>query len=173
MRIVLLERVPNLGQMGDVVEVKPGYARNFLLPRRKALRASKENLAYFESQKAELEASNLKKRTEAEDVAKRLDKTVLVMIRQAGESGHLYGSVSSKDIAEGLAELGVKIERSQIRLGSPIKELGIFEAVLHLHPEVDQKIFLNVALSEEEASAQKDRFDRGEEVRLNEDETAA
>ncbi|NBB97754.1 MAG: 50S ribosomal protein L9 [Alphaproteobacteria bacterium] len=154
MQVILLERVAKLGQMGDVVSVKPGYARNFLLPQGKALRASDENVKSFEARKAELEAQNLETMKEAKGVAERLDGTTYVVIRQASDAGALYGSVSTRDVADMLAEAGVTIERRQIVIGQPIKLLGIHTVTLNLHPEVDAEIRLNVARSAEEADLQ-------------------
>lgn len=163
MQVILLERVQGLGQMGEVVDVKPGYARNFLLPKKKALNATKDNIAYFEEKRKVLEAHNLEKRSEAEKVAKTIEGCIVTMIRQAGESGHLYGSVSSKDIAAALAEKDVKVSHSQVHLDMPIKELGIFSANVKLHPEVDVAIRVNVALTEEEAEAQKKKLEEGQD----------
>ena len=153
MKIILLERVPNLGQMGSVIEVKPGYARNYLLPKAKALRATKENIALFENKRIELEATNLQKKTEAEDLSKKLEGLILTIIRQAGDSGHLYGSVAARDIADALVQKGVKVERNQISLVTPIKEIGTHNAQLLLHPEVSLPVTLVVAQTEEEAQA--------------------
>ena len=153
MEVVLLERVPNLGQMGAVVSVKPGYARNFLLPLKKALRATKENIAYFDTQRAQLEATNLKKKSEAEDLSRRLEGTTLFIIRQAGESGHLYGSVTPRDVAVGLADQKITISRTQVHLTHPIKEVGVHTCQLVLHPEVSMPVTLVVAQSTEEAQA--------------------
>jgi len=158
MKIILLERVQGLGQMGDVVEVRPGYARNFLLPKNKALNATKENLSYFEKKRKVLETENLEKRSEAQDASKKIEGSIVVMIRQAGESGHLYGSVSSKDIATALEKKGFKISSSQVQLDMPIKELGVFSANIKLHPEVEVLVHINVALTEEEAETQYKSF---------------
>ena len=152
--MILLERIENLGQMGDVVKVRPGFARNYLLPQGKALRSNKENLAIFEQQRAQLEADNLKRRTEAEAVAKKLDGTSIVIIRQAGDSGQLYGSVSSRDISEAVTESGTTISRNQVVLDRPIKMLGLHEIRLRLHPEVSVHVTINVARSEAEAEMQ-------------------
>lgn len=154
MEVILLERIENLGQMGDVVKVRPGFARNYLLPQGKALRSNKENLAIFEQQRAQLEADNLKRRTEAEAVAKKLDGTSIVIIRQAGDSGQLYGSVSSRDISEAVTESGTTISRNQVVLDRPIKMLGLHEIRLRLHPEVSVHVTINVARSEAEAEMQ-------------------
>jgi large subunit ribosomal protein L9 len=154
MQVILLERVAKLGQMGDVVNVKPGYARNFLLPQGKALRASADNVKSFEARKAELEAQNLETRKEAQAAADRLNGTTYVVIRQASDAGALYGSVSTRDVADLLAEAGVTLERRQIVIGQPIKVLGIHTVMLNLHPEVDAEIRLNVARSVDEAELQ-------------------
>lgn len=160
MEIILLERVPNLGQMGEVVRVKPGYARNYLLPQKKALRATKDNLAYFEKQRAHLEAVNLERRSEAEKVAGKLDGMMVTIIRQAGDTGQLYGSVTVRDIAEAIEANGATVDRRQISLDRPIKTLGLHPVRLVLHPEVIVEITANVARSEDEAAAQA----RGEVV---------
>ena len=152
--VILLERVENLGQMGEVVKVRPGYARNYLLPQKKALRATKENLAYFEKQRAQLEAQNLARRSEAEQVAKKLDGLSVIVIRQAGESGQLYGSVSARDIAEAVTEAGFTIEKRQVVLERPIKNLGMHPVRIVLHPEVSVMVTANVAQSAEEAAMQ-------------------
>ncbi len=154
MEVILLERVSKLGQMGDVVNVKPGYARNFLLPEKKALRASKANIEAFEAQKAQLEAHNLETRNEAEALAEKLNDQQFTVIRSASDSGSLYGSVSPRDAAEAATEAGFTIERKQVMLTSPIKELGLHDVVVSLHPEVEVTIQLNVARSEEEAALQ-------------------
>src|SRR5690625_1516669 len=157
MEVILLERIENLGQMGDVVRVKPGFARNYLLPQGKALRSSKQNLAAFEQQRAQLEAENLSRRQEAEAVAKQLDGATVVIIRQAGDSGQLYGSVSSRDISEAVTESGTTIDRNQVVLDRPIKMLGLHEIRLRLHPEVSVHVSVNVARSEAEAEMQAER----------------
>lgn len=157
MEIILLERVENLGQMGQVVKVRPGYARNYLLPKKKALRATKANLAYFENQRAQLEAINLKKREEAQQVAAKVDGVTIVVIRQAGESGQLYGSVSARDIAEGLTQAGFTVDRTQVQIEHPIKSLGLFDVRVRLHPEVSATVKVNVARSPEEAELQGQR----------------
>jgi len=166
MEVILLERVPKLGQMGETVKVKDGYARNFLLPNGKALRATKANKERFEGERSQLEARNLELRKEAEAVGAKLDGTVLTMIRQAGESGQLYGSVSARDLAEGASAAGVVIARSQFVLNAPIKSLGLHRVVVQLHPEVEVAVVANVARSAEEAARQA----RGEDVRAPRDE---
>lgn len=162
--LILLQRVEKLGQMGDLVKVKPGYARNFLLPQKKALRANKANLAHFETQRAQLEAANLKRREEAERVAERVIGLSIVVIRQAGESGSLYGSVSSRDVADGCTASGLTIERSQVILDHPIKSLGVYPVRVALHPEVSITVSVNVARSPEEAERQA----RGERAAVEE-----
>lgn len=160
MDVILLERVENLGQMGDVVKVKPGYARNFLLPQKKALRANDANKAVFENQRAELEARNLERKSEAEAAAEKINGKAFVVIRQSSETGILYGSVSTRDIAETASEEGVHLEKSQVRLDKPLKSLGVFSVRIVLHPEVDAHIDINIARSEDEAERQA----RGENV---------
>jgi large subunit ribosomal protein L9 len=154
LEVILLERIETLGQMGDVVKVKPGYARNFLLPQKKALRATKDNLAYFEKQRTQLEAQTLKRRQDAEGVAKKLEGLQVVILRQAGETGQLYGSVATRDISEAVTAAGFTVDRRQILLDQPIKTLGIFKTRVALHPEVIVGISANVAQSEEEAQMQ-------------------
>lgn len=154
MQVILLERVAKLGQMGDVVAVKDGYARNFLLPQGKALRASDANIKAFEAQKAQLEARNLETRKEAEDLAGRINGSTYVVIRSASDGGALYGSVSTRDIADAVAEAGVSVERNQVVLNAPIKLLGLHQVAVVLHPEVSAEITLNVARSNEEAELQ-------------------
>jgi len=151
MEVILLERIEKLGQMGDVVNVKPGFARNFLLPQKKALRASKANLVYFEKQRVQLEALNLKRRDEAQAVADKMTGLSVLMVRQAGESGQLYGSVSGKDVADAIKAAGYTIERRQVNLDNPIKTLGRYAVRVSLHPEVAVIVTINVARSQEEA----------------------
>ncbi|MEM1076815.1 MAG: 50S ribosomal protein L9 [Pseudomonadota bacterium] len=153
MQVILLERVSKLGQMGEVVDVKPGYARNFLLPQGKALSASKANIAAFEEQKAQLEARNLETRKEAESLAGKLDGQQFIVIRSASDAGALYGSVTTRDAAEAATEAGFSVDRKQVVL-APIKELGLHSVQIVLHPEVDATIELNVARSAEEAELQ-------------------
>jgi large subunit ribosomal protein L9 len=152
--IILLERVENLGQMGQVVKVRPGYARNYLLPQKKALRATEANLAYFEKQRTQLEAANLTRKKDAEQVAQKLDGVAVVVIRQAGESGQLYGSVSARDIADGVTEAGFTVSRGQVVLDKAIKTLGLYKLRIVLHPEVSVQVTVNVAQSPEEAEMQ-------------------
>jgi large subunit ribosomal protein L9 len=153
-QLILLERVEKLGQMGDVVRVKPGFARNFLLPQKKALRATKENMERFEKQRSQLEATNLKLKGEAEAVAKKLDGLSIVLVRQAGETGQLYGSVTGRDIAEAVTAAGFTVDHRQVRVDRPIKTLGLVQTRVMLHPEVAASITVNVAKSEEEAERQ-------------------
>jgi large subunit ribosomal protein L9 len=172
MQIILLERISKLGQMGDVVRVKDGFGRNFLLPQGKALRATKENRERFEGMKAELEARNLERRSEAEKVAEKLDGKSFIVVRQAAETGQLYGSVSSRDIAALLGEGGFKVERSQVVLNTPIKGIGLYSVPVALHPDVQSTVKVTVARSVEEA----ERVARGEDVlarRGDEDDDAA
>ena len=152
--LILLERVEKLGQMGQIVKVKPGYARNYLLPQKKAMRATKENMTYFETQRAQLEANNLQRKSEAEEIAERMEGLAVVVIRQAGESGQLYGSVAARDIAEAVTEAGYTVNRSQIVLDRPIKTLGLHPIRVMLHPEVSVTVTANVAQSEEGARMQ-------------------
>jgi large subunit ribosomal protein L9 len=167
--LILLQRVEKLGQMGERVKVKPGFARNYLLPQKKALRASKENLARFEEQRAQLEAQNLKRREEAERVAERVGGLSVVIIRQAGESGSLYGSVSARDIADATTEAGLTIDRQQVVLEHPIKSLGLSPVRVVLHPEVSIRVTVNIARSAEEAERQA----RGERVGAEAEEEEA
>ncbi|GIT93076.1 50S ribosomal protein L9 [Jannaschia pagri] len=154
MQLILLERVAKLGQMGDLVDVKPGYARNFLLPQGKALTASEANVAAFESRKAQLEADNLETKKEAEALGAKLDGEQFVVIRQASDAGYLYGSVTTRDAAEAATEGGFTVARGQVALQAPIKELGLHKVTVKLHPEVEVEIELNVARSTEEAELQ-------------------
>lgn len=157
MEVILLERVEKLGQMGQVVKVRPGFARNYLLPQKKAMRATKANLAVFEKQKAHLEAVNLERRKDAEQVSTKMNGVTVVVIRQAGESGVLYGSVNTRDIAEALTAAGYKTDRSQVAIDQPIKTLGLFQVRIVLHPEVSITVTVNVARSKEEAELQAQR----------------
>jgi large subunit ribosomal protein L9 len=152
--LILLERVDKLGQMGQIVKVKPGYARNYLLPQKKAMRATKENLAYFETQRTQLEANNLQRKSEASEVAVKLDGLTVALIRQAGESGQLYGSVAARDIADAVTAAGFTVDKHQIVLDRPIKTLGLHRLRVMLHPEVGVTITANVAQSEEGARMQ-------------------
>ena len=166
MQVILLERVGRLGQMGDIVTVKDGFARNYLLPRGKALRASEENKKQFDSQRSQLEARNLDLKKEAEAVAARLEGQSFVAIRQAGDTGQLYGSVSTRDIADVVTAGGFSIDRGQVQLDKPIKTLGLHPVRVQLHPEVQVKVSVNVARSAEEAERQA----RGEDVTMIRDE---
>jgi large subunit ribosomal protein L9 len=160
MEVILLQRVEKLGQMGELVKVKPGFARNYLLPQKKALRANKQNLERFEQERVQLEAQNLKRREEAERVAERVGGLSVVIIRQAGESGSLYGSVSARDVAIATTEAGLTVTRQQVVLEHPIKTLGLSQVRVTLHPEVVIPVTVNVARSLEEAAKQA----RGERV---------
>ncbi|MBD3623817.1 MAG: 50S ribosomal protein L9, partial [Rhodobacteraceae bacterium] len=154
MQVILLERVAKLGQMGDVVDVKPGFARNYLLPQGKALSASEANIKGFEDQKAQLEARNLETRKEAEQLAEKLDGQQFVVIRQASDGGNLYGSVSTRDAAIVATEEGFSLDRKQVVIRQPIKTLGLHDVEVQLHPEVEVTMQLNVARSPEEAELQ-------------------
>ena len=165
MKVILLERVAKLGQMGEEVRVKDGYARNFLLPRGKALRANESNRKRFETQRVQLEARNLELKSEATALAEKIDGQTFIMIRQAGESGQLYGSVSSRDIADAVTAGGFSVGRGQIAIKSPIKALGLHEVPVQLHPEVEAKVTVNVARSPEEAERQA----KGEQLNVREE----
>ncbi len=154
MQVILLERVAKLGQMGEVVTVKDGYARNYLLPQKKALWASEANIKSFETQKAQLEVQNLETRAEAEKLAAKLDGQKFIVIRSASDAGALYGSVTTRDAAEAATEAGFSVDRKQIQMNRPIKELGLHSLIVSLHPEVEVEIVLNVARSLEEAELQ-------------------
>ena len=153
-QVILLERIERLGQMGDVVNVKPGFARNFLLPQKKALRATKQNLEVFETRKAQLVADNLKRREEAARVAEKMTGLTVAMVRQAGESGQLYGSVNARDIAEAIGTAGFTINRVQVVIDRPIKTAGVHAVRVSLHPEVTISVGVSVAPSQDEATAQ-------------------
>ena len=170
MQVILLERIEKLGQMGDVVTVKPGYARNYLLPQGKARRATEENLARFEAQRAQLEADNLERRDEAEKVAGKLEGLTVTLIRQAGESGQLYGSVNARNLADAVTEAGFTVTRNQIVLDQVIKALGLHKVRVRLHPEVSASITANVARSIAEAERQ---IETGHVVTAEEQEAAA
>ncbi len=160
MEVILLERIARLGQMGDVVRVRDGYARNFLLPQGKALRANEDNRKKFESQRVQFEARDLERRQEAEAVAVKLNGKSFVVVRQAGETGQLYGSVTTRDLTEAMDAGGFKVNRSQIALNQPIKTIGMHTILIALHAEVEAHIVANVARSEDEAARQA----RGEDV---------
>lgn len=166
MQVILLQRIGRLGQMGDVVNVKDGYARNFLLPQKKALRATEANRKHFESQRSQLEADNLAHKSEADAVSKKLENQSFVAIRTAGDTGQLYGSVSTRDIAEIVTAGGFSINRNQVVLDKPIKNLGLHDVRVALHPEVLVRVVLNVARSEDEAARQA----KGEDVTVVRDE---
>lgn len=165
MKVILLERIKRLGQMGDEVNVKPGYARNYLLPIGKALRANKANRELFETQRTQLEARNLELKKEADVVAEKITGKTFIAIRQAGDTGQLYGSVATRDITEVITENGFTIARNQVMLDRPIKLLGLHEVRLSLHPEVDVTVTINVARTEEEAMRQE----RGEDINATDD----
>ena len=166
MEVILLERIEKLGQMGDVVKVKDGFARNFLLPQKKALRASEDNLAYFEKEKVTLEANNLKQKQDAEVILTKLDDFNLIIIRQAGETGQLYGSVNTNDVKTSLNENGFVVEKNQIKLDKPIKELGIHKVSVKLHPEVQAIISVIVSRTESEAET----LIKGDEIKIESEE---
>jgi large subunit ribosomal protein L9 len=172
MEVILLERVAKLGQIGETVKVKDGFARNFLLPNGKALRATEANKKKFEGMKAQIEAQNLERKQEAESVAKKVDGKSVILVRQAGETGQLYGSVSTRDIADALTKDGTTVERRQIVLNAPIKTIGLHVLPVALHPEVEVKITVNVARTPDEAIRQA----KGEDLsvaRTDEEETRA
>jgi large subunit ribosomal protein L9 len=160
MQVILLERVEKLGQIGDEVRVKDGFARNFLLPKKKALRATKANREFFQTQKAQIEANNLKLKGEAEKIGQKLDGQKFVLLRQAGDRGQLYGSVSPRDVADAMEKAGFKVDRHQVSISVAIKSIGLFTLPVVLHPEVKVNIVVNVARSEDEAERQV----RGEDV---------
>ena len=175
MEVILLERIEKLGQMGDVVKVKPGYARNYLLPRKKALRASESSRALFQAQRAQLEAENLKNRQEAERIASDVNGRTIIIVRQASDSDQLYGSVTTRDIANGITESGVTIDRRQVILPNPIKTVGMHPVRIDLHPEVTTEIIANIARSQEEAEMQArgERINRdGDVIDIAEEEAA-
>ena len=155
MEVILLERVEKLGLMGDVVNVKPGYARNYLLPKNKAISATAKNKEQFENMRNEYEATNLETKNEAENIGKKLDGNHVTMIRQAGENGNLYGSVNARNVADGLVEIGYNVNRAQISLERPIKTVGLHPIKVALHPEVVVTVTANVARSEDEAKLQE------------------
>ena len=163
MQIILLERVPKLGQMGDVVSVKPGYARNFLTPGGKALRATKAAIADFSKRRSQLEARNLERKQEAEAAAKKVAGRSVTLLRQASEASQLYGSVSARDIVAAFAEAGVSLDRQQIRLDQPLKTLGLHEVPVALHPEVEVAVKVNIARSQEEADIQAGKTPEADE----------
>ncbi len=168
MEVILLERIEKLGQMGDVVTVKPGFARNYLLPEKKAVTATTENKEHFESQRGQLEAQNLEQKSEAEKVGKKLDGQKIIMVRQAGDTGQLYGSVSARNIASGVTEAGFSVDHHQIKLLNPIKMVGLHLVQVALHPEISVSVVINVARSGDEAAIQNRT---GEAVVSDNDET--
>ena len=170
--LILLERVAKLGQMGQIVKVKPGYARNYLLPQKKAMRATKENLAYFQTQRAQLEANNLERKSEAGEVGAKLEGLTVALIRQAGDSGQLYGSVAARDIAEAVTASGFTVDRSQIVLERPIKALGLHPVRVMLHPEIGVTVTVNVAQSEDAARMQAAGIDPAAQREEDDDEPA-
>ncbi|MGO2959128.1 MAG: 50S ribosomal protein L9 [Acetobacter sp.] len=163
--VILLQRVDHLGQMGDVVKVRPGYARNYLLPQGKAIRANEANRSRFDRERAQLEAQNIKRREEAERLSERMDGLAVILIRQAGDSGSLYGSVSPRDVSQAVTDAGFTISRQQVSLAHPIKSLGLYEVKVALHPEVVVPVIVNVARSAEEAERQA----RGEATSVEEE----
>jgi large subunit ribosomal protein L9 len=165
MEVILLERVAKLGQMGETVKVRSGYARNFLLPRGKALRATEANKKHFDAQRAQLEARNLERRKEAETVGEKLNGQSFIILRQSGETGVLYGSVSTRDLAEIMTQNGFTVDRNQIAINQPIKTIGLHAVPVSLHPEVEVQVTINVARSPEEAERQA----RGEAVTTREE----
>jgi large subunit ribosomal protein L9 len=169
MQVILLERIGRLGQMGDTVKVRPGFARNFLLPQGKAMRATKDNMQHFEKQRAQLEANNLQRKQEAEVIAGKLGGQRFRVIRQAGDTGQLYGSVSTRDVSDAVTAGGFTIDRVQVLLDRPIKNLGLHSVRIGLHPEVEVRVAINVARTEEEA----DRQAAGEDVTKFKDDYAA
>lgn len=180
MELILLERIEKLGQMGDVVTVKPGYARNYLLPQKRALRATKKNIEHFQAQRSQLETVNIERRGEAELIAKKLDGQKVVIIRSAGEAGQLYGSVNARDIADAATASGFLVERRQVTIQRPVKLLGLHPIRIRLHPEVFATITINVARTEDEAERQNvlgraivgDEADEAEEEAANAAELA-
>jgi large subunit ribosomal protein L9 len=165
MQIILLERVAKLGQMGEVVNVKPGFARNFLIPQGKALRATKQTLADFDRRRVQLEANNLKAKEEAQKLASKVDGQSVVILRQASETANLYGSVSPRDVAAAFTEAGITLDRQQVRMDEPLKTLGVHRVAVALHPEVEVTVVVNIARTQEEADVQA-----GKAMPLSDDE---
>ena len=157
MQVILLERAPKLGQMGQVVNVKPGFARNFLIPQGKALRATKATLEDFERRRVQLEANNLQAKEEAQRLAARVDRQSVTILRQASETASLYGSVTARDVAKAFTDAGITLDRAQVRLDEPIKSLGVHQVTVALHPEVEVTVTVNVARTQEEADIQAGR----------------
>jgi large subunit ribosomal protein L9 len=168
MQVILLERITKLGFIGDIVDVKVGYARNFLLPKKKALRATDANLKYFEAKKAEIEANNLKLKSDAEKVATKMSNVLITLIRQASDSGSLFGSIRPTDIVDSLAELGFSISKSQVKILSPIKLIGSYEVGIVLHPEVSVNVSLRVMTAKEQSSPVEESIE--EEMGVGEEE---
>ena len=167
MEVILLERIEKLGQMGDVVSVRPGFARNYLLPQKKALRATAENKESFESQRTQLETTNLELKNEADAVSKKLDGLSVTIVRQASDNDQLYGSVTVRNIAQAITESGFTVDSKQVQMARPIKTVGIHDVIVKLHPEVSVKISANVARSEEEAIIQTDDSTADEEQKID------
>lgn len=154
MEVILLERIEKLGQMGDVVKVRPGFARNYLLPQKKALRATNENRKFFEAQRAQLETTNLEHKKEADAISRKMDGLTVTIVRQASDNDQLYGSVTVRNIAQAITEVGFTIDSKQVQMARPIKTIGMHEIIVRLHPEVSVEVTVNVARSEEEAITQ-------------------
>lgn len=173
MEIILLERIENLGQMGDVVNVRPGFARNYLLPQKKALRATDANRSLFETQRVQLETNNLEHRTEAEAVAGKMDGLSVVVVRQASDNDQLYGSVTVRDAAQAITEAGFTLNSKQVQMVRPIKKVGLHEVTAKLHPEVSVTVTVNVARSEEEADLQAQGKSVSAEAELDDDQPDA
>jgi large subunit ribosomal protein L9 len=173
MDVILLERIEKLGQMGDVVAVRPGFARNYLLPQKKALRATKENKDLFETQRAQLEASNLELKKEADAISKKLDGLSITIVRQASDNNQLYGSVTVRNIAQSITDAGFTVDSKQVQMARPIKTVGMHEVIVRLHPEVSVSVTANVARSEEEAIAQAEgrTLDPDEQVEATQQES--
>ena len=167
MEVILLERIEKLGQMGDVVSVRPGFARNYLLPQKKALRATAENKESFESQRTQLETTNLELKNEADSISKKIDGLSVTIVRQASDNDQLYGSVTVRNIAQAITESGFTVDSKQVQMARPIKTVGIHDIIVKLHPEVSVKVSANVARSEEEAIIQTDDSTTEEELEID------
>jgi large subunit ribosomal protein L9 len=167
MEVILLERIEKLGQMGDVVSVRPGFARNYLLPQKKALRATAENKESFESQRTQLETTNLELKNEADSISKKIDGLSVTIVRQASDNDQLYGSVTVRNIAQAITESGFTVDSKQVQMARPIKTVGIHDVIVKLHPEVSVKVSANVARSEEEAIIQTDDSTTEEELKID------
>ncbi|MDR2766629.1 MAG: 50S ribosomal protein L9 [Holosporaceae bacterium] len=172
-KVILLQRVARLGSIGDLVSVKPGYARNYLLPKKIALRANQENLKYFEAKRAQIEAANSETRAAALEIAKKMEKLSITLIRQASEKSHLYGSVTNRDVAEALREFGHDVSPGQVNLHTPIKLLGTYDVSVELHPEVAVSLRLVVAKSEEEARQHTGTPSKPEEIASPEEDATS